>query len=106
MPKGKQSKPVAYRCLEPFAYYGSTGVPRYYTAGQVVAATDPIIKTHRHAFTDAFPEDDPVEQATQAPGERRPVRRKVPEPSTQRAEAKTEANTEAKTSDKPEEGDQ
>ena len=64
------------RCKASFAV-SVNGVPRMVTAGQLVEASDPVIKGREHLFEDAetYVSDraPKVEQATAEPGERRSV---------------------------------
>lgn len=62
------------RVREPFvAVVG--GVPRAYTAGQLIEDTDPVFKGRERLFEDVASGVRGVEQATAAPGEKRNVRR-------------------------------
>jgi hypothetical protein len=74
-PAASQPQPDAprklYKVTSPFAVFDRNGAPRHYTVGQVVAADDPILRTHGGAFTEVVPHG--VEQATAAPGEVRNV---------------------------------
>lgn len=86
------------RCRASFAV-SVNGVPRMVTAGQLVEASDPVIKGREHLFEDAetyVSERAPkVEQATAEPGEKRSVGR----PAAKKAAAKppvTEKNASTK----------
>lgn len=61
----------AYRALSSFAVPGPGGMPRVIREGDVLSAGDPAVKSNKEAFQSM---DDYVEQATAAPGEKRPTR--------------------------------
>ncbi len=74
MPRQVQAQRPIYECVSPFAIWVN-GVPVTYVPGPQsrVQEGDPILRTHGYAFAPVT-----VEQATAAPGERRPVH--IPDP--------------------------
>lgn len=70
MPRPATSDRTVYQCIDPFAVFRADGVPEVYAIGRQVLGTDPILRTHRHAFADVA---DVVEAAVARPGERRHV---------------------------------
>lgn len=62
------------RVREPFVAVVA-GVPRAYTAGQLIDDADPVFKGRERLFEDVAASVRNVEQATAAPGEKRSVRR-------------------------------
>lgn len=62
---------------EPFAFTGKDGVPRLFTAGQAIDASDPDLKGREHLFEDPGAKllraasSGAAETASASPGERR-----------------------------------
>jgi hypothetical protein len=70
MPRDTRNRTV-YVCVDGFSPAAPAGAaPVAFRPGQQVMDDDPILKTHRQFFV---PAADRVEQATAAPGERRPI---------------------------------
>lgn len=61
---------VPMRVVEPFAWG-----QRLFAPGEIVSSDDPVMRKHRSLFEEVVAPGVPVEQATQAPGERRFVRK-------------------------------
>ena len=70
MGKSEVRAPAVFECVAPFTVWRD-GIPVTYAAGHKVSENDPIRRSHRDAF--AVVTARPVEQATAAPGELRPV---------------------------------
>lgn len=89
------------RCVAAFAA-SVDGVPRMYTVGQLVDASDPAVKGRESLFEDvethmadkAARQAPRVEQATAEPGEKRSVGRPVAKKAAaSKPEAKTDGGT-------------
>lgn len=61
----------AFRALSSFAVPIAGGYPRVIHEGDLIAEDDPLVSSHRGLFQ---PVDEFIEQTTQAPGEKRPIR--------------------------------
>lgn len=80
-----------YRCRSAFVHYEKGGARRRYQPGQLVAEGDPILAGREKNFelVDDFMDrtQQPVEQATAAPGEKRAVRPAAAEPTRAKPES-------------------
>jgi hypothetical protein len=89
------------RCVAAFAA-SVDGVPRMYTVGQLVDASDPVIKGREGLFEDvethmadkAARQAPQVEQATADPGERRSVGRPAKKAASSKPAPKPETKSE------------
>lgn len=67
----KRNPAGAFRATSSFAAPGVDGLPRVVREGDLVGEDDPLVRTHRGLLQ---PVTEFIEQTTQGPGEKRPVR--------------------------------